>query len=251
LRNGAQYRQPINMNGYFNTRGNINFGIPISVLKSNLNLTSSAAYSRQPGRINAELKQVGNSFRVDEGSGDVNFANNYSVNLGLMLGSNISENLDFNIGYNATYNNTINTLQSGSDNAYFRHNASARLTWVFWNGFTLYSTAAYDQYKGITDDGYDADYLKWDAGFGKKFMNNQAEVRLMAYDILNRTNNYARNVTENYIEDAWSRVLSRYFMLTFTYTLRNFGTPPARREREGEGGGPPRGGGGFMGRPPM
>jgi hypothetical protein len=254
LRNGAQYRQPINMDGYFNTRLNLNFGIPIAILKSNLNVTSSAAYSRQPGRINAVLTQVGNTYRVDESSGDINYANNYSVNLGLVLGSNISEQLDFNVGYNATYNNAINTLQSGSDNSYFRHNANVRLTWEFWRGFKFYSTAAYDQYRTITGSPYNEAFIKWDAGFGKKFLNNQMEVKIMAYDLLNRTNNYSRNVTDNYIEDAWTRVLTRYFMLTFTYTLRSFGTPAQRRQGEGEGGREMRmqggGGGGFGGPPP-
>jgi hypothetical protein len=186
---------------------------------------------------------------VDESSGDINYANNYSVNLGLMLGSNISERLDFNVGYNATYNNAINTLQSGSDNSYFRHNANVRLTWEFWRGFKFYSTVAYDQYRTITGSPYNEAFIKWDAGFGKKFMNDQAELRLMAYDLLTRTNNYSRNVTDNYIEDSWTRVLTRYFMLTFTYTLRSFGSPAQRRQREGDmpQGPPPGGGRGYQG----
>jgi hypothetical protein len=256
LRRGAEFRQPINMDGYFSTRANLNFGIPVSLLKSNLNITSSATYTRQPGRINAELDP--STLKVKEGSGDINYANSYSGNLGLMLGSNISENVDFNIGYNATYNNTINTLQSGSDNSYFRHNANARITWTIWRGFVLYSVVNYDQYRSLSGLPYDETFVKWDGGFGKKFWNKQAELKIMAYDILNRTNNYARSVTDNYIEDSWSRVLTRYFMLTFTYTLRSFGTPAQRRSRDGDeqrpSGPPPgammRGGGGF-GPPPM
>ena len=36
--------------------------------------------------------------------------------------------------------------------------------------------------------------------------------------------NITRNVTETYIEDVQTNDLTRYFMLTFTYNLRNFGT---------------------------
>jgi len=61
-----------------------------------------------------------------------------------------------------------------------------------------------------------------------------------------------RTVTGSYIEDVQSKVLRQYFMLTFTYSLKNFGTPPrssgGRYEqnrgemmRPGPGGGAPGG----------
>ena len=49
------------------------------------------------------------------------------------------------------------------------------------------------------------------------------ELRVSAYDILNNNNSIARNTTEMYIEDVQSIVLNRYFMITATYTLKNFG----------------------------
>jgi hypothetical protein len=248
LRRGAQFSQPVNINGYFNTRAVLNFGIPIAIVKSNLNIMTMASYSRQPGYINGELV---NGRIVN---GDLNIANDYSVNLGLALGSNISEFIDFNVGYNATYNTTVNSLQSGQDNSYFRHSANVRLTWIFWNGITLYSATNYDQYRGLSS-AYNEQFLKWDAGFGKKFLNKQAELKLMVYDMFNTSKSYSRSVTESYIEDAFTNILSRYFMLTFTYTLRNFGTPP-KNNADGEGRPPMgmRGGGGGgmrMGPPPM
>ena len=36
-------------------------------------------------------------------------------------------------------------------------------------------------------------------------------------------NNINRTVTGNYVEDSRTNVLNRYFMLTFTYRLKNFG----------------------------
>ena len=67
--------------------------------------------------------------------------------------------------------------------------------------------------------------MLWNAGVGYKFFKQkQLEVRLSVFDILNNNNSIARNVTESYIEDVESRVLNRYFMLTATYNLRNFGT---------------------------
>jgi len=45
-------------------------------------------------------------------------------------------------------------------------------------------------------------------------------VRIAANDLLNQNKNVSRTITDSYIEDTQSQVLSRYFLLSFTYTLR-------------------------------
>jgi hypothetical protein len=70
--------------------------------------------------------------------------------------------------------------------------------------------------------------------FGYKFLKNQAgELKISAFDILNQNNSITRTVTETFVEDNITRVLNRYFMLTFTYTLRNF--KPANGAAQGQG----------------
>jgi hypothetical protein len=65
-----------------------------------------------------------------------------------------------------------------------------------------------------------------------------AELKVSVFDLLNQNNSISRTVTETYIEDNVTRVLNRYFMLTFTYTLRKFkmdgrsGGDGANRERK-------------------
>jgi len=46
--------------------------------------------------------------------------------------------------------------------------------------------------------------------------------------VLKQNKSISRSVTETYIEDVQSQVLQRYFMLTFTYKLKNFGKAPVR-----------------------
>jgi hypothetical protein len=64
------------------------------------------------------------------------------------------------------------------------------------------------------------------------------------YDVLNQNKNVNRSITPNYIEDATSNVLTRYFLVTFIYRLK--GQAPKRnpegggdRPRFREGGRPP------------
>jgi hypothetical protein len=64
---------------------------------------------------------------------------------------------------------------------------------------------------------------------GKKFLKNQkGELKLSVFDLLRQNRSVVRNVTETYIEDVQNQVLRQYFMLTFTYNLRNFGTAATR-----------------------
>ena len=84
---------------------------------------------------------------------------------------------------------------------------------------------------------------------GKKVLKNQkGEIKVSVFDLLKQNQSITRNITANYIEDLRNQVLTQYFMLHFTYNLRNFGTAAARQQnrqgREGwggpGGGGPPR-----------
>jgi hypothetical protein len=62
------------------------------------------------------------------------------------------------------------------------------------------------------------------------------ELKLSVFDLLKQNQSITRTVESNYIEDTRSRVLTQYFMLTFTYSLKNFGTPAKRGEGFGPGG---------------
>jgi hypothetical protein len=56
------------------------------------------------------------------------------------------------------------------------------------------------------------------------------------FDLLKQNQSISRTVTSDGIEDRQSLVLQQYFMLTFTYNLKNFGTPkPNRGTDDGEG----------------
>ncbi|HEX6333173.1 MAG TPA: hypothetical protein VFZ78_03040, partial [Flavisolibacter sp.] len=75
----------------------------------------------------------------------------------------------------------------------------------------------------------------WNMSIGKKFLKDRkGELKLGVFDLLKQNQSIARNITESYIEDVQSQVLRQYFMLTFTYNLRNFGTA-ATRTMQGRG----------------
>lgn len=99
-------------------------------------------------------------------------------------------------------------------------------------------------YSGLSA-GFNQNFVLWNAAIGKKFLpGNKGELKLSVYDLLKQNQSISRTVDNGYIQDIQNQILQRYFMLTFTYNLRNFGTAATRasnRESRGEG----RGEGGF------
>ncbi|OWY19148.1 TonB-dependent receptor [Sphingobacteriales bacterium UPWRP_1] len=220
LLKGAQLNKPVNLNGFWNVRSFLTYGLPVKALKSNLNLNAGFTYNRTPGLVNNQT----------------NNANNYNINAGLVLGSNISEKIDFTISYTANYNIVNNSILPELDNNFFLQQAGARVSWQFWKGFVLNTEANETLYRGL-DATLNQHFVLWNAGLAYKFLkNNAAEVQIKVYDLLNQNNSLTRNVTETYVEDTQTQVLRRYAMLTFTYNLRNF---KAAQNGGNTGGNPP------------
>lgn len=206
LPRGGQLVKPVNLDGQFSLRSFASYGMPIQWLRSNLNINGSFRYTRTPGVINGEL----------------NFSETPSVGLGITLGSNISERVDFTINSNSSYNWVFNTLQSNLNNEYFNQSTRIDADFIIWKGLVFSASFNHQYYSGLTE-GYNQSFVLLNSGFGYKFLkNNQAELRLQAYDLLGANTSVSRNVTDVYIEDSETNVLQRYFMLTFTWNLRDF-----------------------------
>ena len=210
LNKGSQLTMPVNLSGYQNVSSFFTFGFPVKFLKSNLNLNAGLTYNSTPGLINNVL----------------NRSNTYKETAGMVLGSNISEKVDFTLSYNSNYNMARNTIQPQMNNNYFTHVADFKFNLLPWKGLVLTSEVSNTLYTGLQSQ-YDQDIFLWTAGIGYKFGKSKlAELRLAAFDLLNQNTSITRNVTDTYIEDDKTQVLKRYYMLTFTYNLKNFRVKP-------------------------
>lgn len=224
LGKGAQFSRPENINGFYALRAHASYGRPIEALKLNANLNTGLSHTHDVGFLNREST----------------WSNSYGINQGISLHSNINENINFGASTNINYNITRNNRQAQLDRNYFSQNISFYGTFIFWKGLRVSTNFNYHYNKGYSDD-YNQRFLLWNASVGKTFLEKKnAEIRLSAYDLLNNNTNISRNVTERYIEDSRSNTLRQYFLLSFTYNLRSFGSGGGG----GRGGGP----GGFRGR---
>ena len=204
---GSQISKPVNLNGYVSARTFFTYGLPIKFIKSNLNLNAGLSYTNLPGLINNVS----------------NVSKNYAYNLGAVLSSNISQYVDFNLNYSANINNVKNSIQPKLNNNYVTQNAGLQGNLLTKNGWFLQNDISNQSYTGLTD-GFNQSYWLWNAAIGKKFLKSQnGELKLSVFDLLDQNKSITRNTTETYIEDVQNQVLRQYFMLTFTYKLKNFG----------------------------
>ena len=212
LRKGARLTKPVNLDGYWNGRSFFTFSFPLAFIKSNLNLNAGASYARTPGLIENQT----------------NISNNYNYNAGAVIASNISEYVDFTVSYSANFNRVKNSIRPELNDNYFNHSAGLQLNLLSKNGWIFQNDLNNQLFRGLSEE-FNQDYWLWNMSAGKKLLKNQrGELRLSVFDLLKQNQAIRRNVTENYIEDVQNDVLQQYFMLTFTYNLRNFGTAASR-----------------------
>ncbi len=213
LNRGMQISKTDNLSGNFSSRTFSTFSIPLKKVKSTLNINAGYVYSQTPALINNQK----------------NFTYSNSINTGTTWASNLSENIDFTLNYTLNYFWINYSFRPNNNNNYFTQNGSFRLNWMPWKGLVIQSETYYNGYAGL-GDGFNQNVVLWNGGIGYKFLKDRrGDLRITVFDLLGQNNSIQRNVTENYIEDVQTVVLSRFFMLHFTYQFRHFGKTPERK----------------------
>ena len=216
-----------NMNGYWNLRTHVSFGLPLNFMKCNLNMTAGVNYNIIPSAVYESLDDmVAHKFTT-------NYAKNIGYDASVTLGSNISENIDFTLSWNGTYNQAWNTAaKNGGKNNYFSHTASGSLKWVFWKGFTFTAACSYIQYIGFTND-YNESYVLCNLYLGKKvFRNQRGEIQIGVNDVANQNTAFVRNTGSAYTQNLRNSVIGRYFSIQFVYNLRHFGKRGSKQAKD-------------------
>ena len=216
LPKGGQFSQPTNLNGQYNISGRITYGIPVKKLKSKLNINASANYTHNPTLVNNKKS----------------FSNSLSLNQGLKLSSNISEKLDFTVSSQTRYSVSRNTNLKSSSSKYFSQTNSLSMYWNFVKNFILKTNTNFVNKNNISTNDIENSWLL-DIGISSKiFKNKRGEISLVAYDILNQTSERNHRVSDLYTTDSYSKKLNKFYMLSFTYKIRNSNKTP-RRPRHG------------------
>ena len=137
-------------------------------------------------------------------------------------GRRSSQSFDFNLFYAWNTNHVDNSLASVRDTDYLIQTIGGKMNVILPGNFVLRSDLRYQSYRGISD-AFNTTYTLWNATIAKKlFKYNTGEIAIKAYEILRQNQRVNQEVTAAYFEETNSLVLQQYFMLSASYTLRNF-----------------------------
>ncbi len=200
---GRKTTKPVNVNGVYNLSNDISVGWPLRFMNANLNFNSGVGYSKTIQFINTVRNDIYN-FRIDPN---------------LEISKSFKDKLDLTIGAGFTYNKAKYSLQSSLNNEYFTQEYTFDAGWQLPKNFYLSTDFRYT-ISTQRSAGFNAKVPLWNASFSKLFLKyNRGELKLSVYDLLNENQAIVRNTNSNYIEDQNNRVLKRFFLLGFTYSL--------------------------------
>ncbi|MEP6683493.1 MAG: outer membrane beta-barrel protein [Parafilimonas sp.] len=210
---GADTIRYANLNGAYNISAFFNYGFQLKKPKSNLNFTTNFTDNRSVSLINNLI----------------NYTQNYTMGETVKFTTNLKQNFDMNFSATPTYNIAKYSVQPTQNQNYFSQLLDVDATYYTKSGWLLNANFDYTAYSGRAD-GYNTSVPLLNVALAKQFLKKkQAEFRLSVYDLLNQNVSIVRNVTENYIQDVQTKVLTRYVLLTFTYNLKNFSKPQQKQ----------------------
>ncbi|MDP4290559.1 MAG: TonB-dependent receptor, partial [Bacteroidota bacterium] len=149
----------------------------------------------------------------------------FRVNFNLTPSPKLTLSTSGNISFNYVRYSLRNDLNQDVKN----YGSNSSLKWQFATKSYLESSFNYSVYKNASF-GFNRNIPLLSASLrqivGKA---NQIELRLAAYDILNKNQSISQTASENYVISTSANTLARYFLLSFSYNIKGFDLKSSNR----------------------
>ena len=207
LAGGIRSTKPVNTDGVYSIAGALNTSLPLNFFKGAVRVGSNFTYNNNKQFLNRQENRV----------------RSFSMGPDVKLDLTFTDKFDMAFSAGINYNNVRYALRPELNNKYFSQEFGTEANWELPKKFFLTSEFSYVVNNRLSD-GFNLRVPLWNAALSKQFLkNDRGEIKLSAFDLLNKNVDVSRNASRNYIEDVRSTVLKRYFMLTFTYSLNKTG----------------------------
>jgi hypothetical protein len=207
LPNRTILTRPVNVNGAYRVNGSMNYGFGIKKLKSRLSFGLNAGLNNNISFANGLLNTI-----VTKSTGP-SMSYTYIVD----------DVIDINLTARYSFSNTNNAVNPTLNTNFLTKVFGADMTNYLPFNIVLNQSFNYAINTGRAE-GFNTAVPIWNASFSKFFMKNKrAEIKMSAFDLLNKNIGISRNVSQNQIVDRSYNVISQYFLLTFTYSLQKSG----------------------------
>ena len=200
---GIKLTTPVNVNGVYNLSNDISVGWPLRFMKATLNFNTGVGYSKSIQFINTNRNNI----------------YNISFDPSVEISKSFKDKIDLSLRGGVTFNKAKYSLQSSLNNNYLTQDYSIDAGWQLPMNFYLSTDFTYT-ISSKRSEGYNAKVPLWNASFSKLFLKyNRGEMKISVHDLLNENQAIVRTTNSNYIEDQSNRVLKRFYLLSFTYSL--------------------------------
>lgn len=201
---GRTVTKPVNVNGNYQISGYAGTSWPLFSKKLSLEPNAWGSYSSTKTYIN-NFENITKDLR-----------SNLSLNLRLDL-----EVFTANVNGYIELNSSSSSLNTKSNKPYTTQGLSGNIMAKFPKKFMLETDATYT-INSKRSNGYNINYLVWNATLSKLFLKNEnLIIALCAYDILKQNINVNRNITANVITDTKTNVITQYFLLKATFKFNS------------------------------
>lgn len=266
---GARYTRPMNINGNWNSWGNININSALGEKKYwNISNGVNLNYNYRLGYLSTNTDGDMSKF-IDPATGRINMDKlfaatplNESATKTLGIGDNMrinyrytfpNENYSLEVSANGgfNYDHTRSTAQTNNNIDSWRFNYGGNATLMFPWSVTFTTNITEQSRRGYADKNMNTNELIWNASLQKSFLKDKAAtIRVEWNDILHQRSNVSRAISEFSRSDTYTNNINSYFMVHFIYRLNLLGDKEARSMMRGMPGGEGRGGGWGGGRGP-
>lgn len=199
--------RPVNVDNDLALRSYLSFGTPLRFIQSNIHLDLNNTWNRGILFVN-EME---------------NTATRQRHSIDLSLDNRKKDFVDVAIGVRFSHNKTTYSENSSLNQTYLDRLFYADLTLTPTEKWSIGSSFDYTIYSEENFGGKRSVPI-WRASVSRYFLkNNRGQLKLAAFDLLNKNIGINRNSQLNYVEEERIRSLGRYVMLSFSYSISGFG----------------------------
>lgn len=198
---------PVNVERDVNVNAYLNFARPLRFMKSNLNISLNSTNNRGILFVNEQR----------------NNTDRWVNSLDISLENRKKDKVDLSASARITHNSTRYSVSESLNQAFVnqRYRAEAVVYpnkhWAIGTAidYLVYSAETFGEARQIP---------LWRASITRYVLKNRkGQIKLSGYDLLDRNLSISRSSQFNYIEEERTLNLSRYFMLSFAYSISGFG----------------------------
>ena len=196
--------RPDNVDGGYRFNSYIWTSYPLIKTKLTINANGNINFNKSPSFVN--------------GIENVTDSKGYDIGVGL----NLTPNEKLILGLRGNFNNTDikYSIQSQQNQAIRNNSLDISAKWNFAPKFFFESNFKYSKFKNERFN-FDREIPIWNASVRRLLTkDNRLEVRLAAFDILNKNVSITQDGSQNFVTRTEALTLARYFMLSLTYNLR-------------------------------